>query len=399
VKYLPFRRVKKDVTRSGSSGSYTYTTDYTVLNPDGTTDLVRTLAATNTTSSTGTTGTTYEIYSDSSTGSFGYGMYDQRRGGRTDYTAAATPNTTGQIDLVQIDMRAVTALVNSMRSNTNDANAITYTDPSDLSVKVWNNANAIASGLVSSTQVQGQEKTPWNGAVYVDVQAPNANTSTQTTSVRLVNGTVANGSSLIPSASGTNTGYGVNGIGLSIATNAPLYVLGHFNADGTVTTASPSTPDDGKNGTTGNTSKESPVALAADAITILSPGWDDKDSLGLKPAASGNVEVAAAFLVGLTPTGTVSSGGAHNLPRFLEDWSGKTVAIRGSLVTMFNCKIATQGWSTAYYGAPDRRWGFDVLFQNGVYPPYTPRVMSYRRVDFSDLTAAQYATKKAQLWP
>ena len=93
------------------------------------------------------------------------------------------------------------------------------------------------------------------------------------------------------------------------------------------------------------------------------------------------------------------SGGAHNLPRFLENWTNVTVAIRGSLVEMFNCKISTQPWSTAYYGAPVRKWGFDVLFQNGVYPPFTPKVMSYRRVDFTDLTAAQYAAKKAALWP
>jgi hypothetical protein len=101
----------------------------------------------------------------------------------------------------------------------------------------------------------------------------------------------------------------------------------------------------------------------------------------------------------LVPTATASSGGAHNLPRFLENWSGDTVAIRGALVTMFNARIATQPWSTSYYSAPARQWGFNVLFQNGVYPPFTPKVMSYRRVDFSDLTAAQYAARKAALWP
>ena len=101
----------------------------------------------------------------------------------------------------------------------------------------------------------------------------------------------------------------------------------------------------------------------------------------------------------MAPTASAWSGGAHNLPRFLEDWSGNTVAIRGSLVTMFNCKIATQPWSTAYYTAPTRKWGFDSILANGNYPPFTPKVMSYRRVDFSDLTAAQYAAKKAAMWP
>jgi hypothetical protein len=198
--------------------------------------------------------------------------------------------------------------------------------------------------------------------------------------------------------------YGPNGIGLSIATNAPLYILGHFNADGTLTANSSSTPDDGKNGSAGNASKESPVALAADAITILSPGWSDAASLNLMPSASGNCEIAAAFLTGNVPTNNSAySGGAHNLPRFLEDWSPSTsqytVAIRGSMVSLFGSRIATQPWKLTYYAAPTREWGFNVLFQNGNFPPYSPKVVSFRRVDFTDLTAAQYAARKAAMWP
>lgn len=398
VSYLPFRRVKKVVTRTGSSGSYIYTTTYTVLNPDNTVDSTR--APLPTVSSSGSTGTTYAIYSDSSTGSYGYGLYDQRRGLATGSTTASTVNADGQIDLVQIDMTAVKGLVNSMINNTNDANALTYTDPVTNTTKVWNNANAVTSGLVSATQTPGAELTPWNGAIYIDVEAPNSGTSHQTTSVRLVNGTVANGSSLIPSVSSSSPGYGPNGIGLSIATNAPLYVLGHFNADGAYTSNSADTPDDGKDGSTGHVSKESPVSLASDAITILSPGWSDAGSLTLKPNASGDTEIAAAFLTGNVPTtSSAFSGGAHNLPRFLENWGSTIVAIRGSLVSMFSSRIASQPWSLNYYGAPDRKWGFDSIFKNGNFPPYSPKVMSYRRVDFTDLTAAQYAAKKAALWP
>jgi hypothetical protein len=92
------------------------------------------------------------------------------------------------------------------------------------------------------------------------------------------------------------------------------------------------------------------------------------------------------------------------LPRFLEDWSPNssttyTVAIRGSMVSMFNSRIATQPWKLTYYSAPTRQWGFDAIFGNGNFPPYSPKVMSYRRVDFTDLTAADYAAAKARLWP
>lgn len=397
VAYLPFRRLKKIV---GSKSGATYPISYTVIGPDGSTDALRTTAATlalPATASSATPGTSYSIYSDANSGTYGYGMYDQRRGLSTATTSTATPNVNGQIDLVQVDMRAVTALVNSMINNTANANAITYVDPADLTTKVWNNTNAVASGIIPSSQTPGAEKTPWNGAVYIDVQAPNSGTASQTTSVRLVNGTVASGGSLIPN-------YGPNGLGLSISTNAPLYILGHFNADGTLTASSSSTPDDGKNGSAGNASKESPVSLGADAITILSPGWSDAASLNLMPGATGNCEIAAAFMTGNVATSNSSySGGAHNLPRFLEDWSPGssqyTVAIRGSMVSLFSSRIATQPWKLTYYSAPIRQWGFDVLFQNGNFPPFSPKVVSFRRVDFTDLSAAAYAAKKAALWP
>jgi hypothetical protein len=34
------------------------------------------------------------------------------------------------------------------------------------------------------------------------------------------------------------------------------------------------------------------------------------------------------------------------------------------------------------------------MFREGRYPPGTQRVMSYRRVDFTDLSAADYQTVK-----
>ena len=386
VAYLPFR--KKVAVTSGSGSSKSRTT--TVYNSAGTVVTVSGVSGT-VTGVTGTNGTVTTILTDASTGTFGYGMYDQRRGLSTSGT-----NAGGNTDIVQIDMRALRALVDAMASSsttTGDANVLTYTDPADSVVKVWNNANAVTSGLASATQTSGAEKLPWNGAVFIAVQAPNSGTSSQTVAVRLVNGTVASGSSLIPS-------YGPYSTGLSISTNAPLYIYGHLNADGVITTSSSSTPDDGQDGSSGHASTESPLSLAADAITVLSPGWSDANSFALKPVVTGDCEIAAAFLTAYVGTNAAAySGGAHNLPRFLEDWSNRVVSIRGSMVALFNSRIATQPWTLSYYGAPDRNWGFNSTLKNGNYPPFTPKVMSYRRVDFSDLTAAQYAARKAAMWP
>ncbi|OIQ90011.1 hypothetical protein GALL_281010 [mine drainage metagenome] len=282
------------------------------------------------------------------------GLYDQRR--------------QMGVDIVQVDMKALGAAVSDMVSNTSDANAITNPDGS-----VFNS---------------------WNGAVYVEINdtSPRGDTSSQSASVRLVDGQVSSGSSLMPS-------YGVNGKGLTIATNAPLYIQGNFNADGSVSSASATTPDDGNSGSPSDPTAESPVCVAADAITILSSNWKDKISADtVKPTPSSSTEIAAAFLTGLVPTSnSASSGGAHNFPRFLEN--GGTVAIRGSLVAMFESKIATQPWAISYYGAPVRIWGFDSLFQNGTFPPLTPKVQSFRRSAFSLMSQSDYDAAKAALWP
>jgi hypothetical protein len=86
------------------------------------------------------------------------------------------------------------------------------------------------------------------------------------------------------------------------------------------------------------------------------------------------------------------------MPRFLESWSGKTAAIRGSLVSMYNTRVATAIWGSTYYDPPNRQWGFDQIFANGKFPPICPQVISYRRVDFTYLkNAAEYAAAVSAL--
>jgi len=38
------------------------------------------------------------------------------------------------------------------------------------------------------------------------------------------------------------------------------------------------------------------------------------------------------------------------------------------------------------YGPPNRLWGFNELFNQGKFPPLTPTAMTYRRVNFNDIT-------------
>lgn len=292
------------------------------------------------------------------------GMYDQHRQKGT--------------DLVEIDMDALRKAVAYM------AGASTATTTTG------------SVALTASDEITGLTTSDWTGIVYVEVQGgpktdpitgatiSATNPASLQTSVRIING-----SGKVPS-------HGTATEGLTFATNAPVYIKGSYNADGTTSTSSPNsatTPETG----------EVPAAIVGDAVTILSKNFSDSSSLStLSPdATTTTIEVAAALLVGLTPTNKQgdgkTSGGAHNLPRFLETWgNSRTVFIRGSLVALFENRVFTEPHGTSnYYSPPLRNWGFNTLFRDGRYPPGTPRVMSYRRVDFTDLTAAQYEAAKA----
>lgn len=364
----------------GSSGTSTGTTTYS---SSAAATAALPSATTTTTGATTTTITT-------SSATVASGMYDQRQ--------------LAGINLVQVDMSSLRGALTNSNSNSNaDGKAI----------------------LTSSGAVWGAGTNGWNGGIYIEVKSSSGTYPGQT-SVVVANGKVASGSSLLPTVNSVT--------GLALATNAPLYVAGNFNADGSnaTTSTSATTPDDGKTNAAGTpTSAEVPVTLAADAITILSSDYFGtagtsgssvsvsnvsttsayKSYSTTSPSASGSVEIASAFITGIVATTNTSfSGGVHNLPRFVENWGSNAVAIRGSLVSLFKSNVATGSWAQRYYSAPKRIWGFDQIFQNGTFPPLTPKVMSYRRVDFNDLPynttvdksgsgISGYATIRHTLWP
>lgn len=149
--------------------------------------------------------------------------------------------------------------------------------------------------------------------------------------------------------------------GLTIATDLPLYVQGNYN-----TTA--------KKGS----------ALLCDAITFLSPSWNDANSsLSLSNRTPSNMSVNACIMTGHVPSvdGGGYSGGLENLLRFLENWSGKTVTYRGSMIDLWFSRYATTNWSYgSYYTAPNRNWGFDTdLLDPDNWPPGTPKVHTVQR--------------------
>ncbi len=164
--------------------------------------------------------------------------------------------------------------------------------------------------------------------------------------------------------------------GLTVASPDPVYIVGDYN-----------TTSDGANfsKSVNNTTFTRPASILGDSINVLSTAWSDANSsLGLSSRVAADTTVNAAFLTGIVPTGNgFYSGGVENLPRFLENWSGKNFYYNGSMVVMFNSQIATAPWNngTTYYQPPSRHWAFDVNFLDQTkLPPGTPQVLFLNRL-------------------
>jgi len=152
-------------------------------------------------------------------------------------------------------------------------------------------------------------------------------------------------------------------IGLTVASDRSIYVQGDYNVN---------------NG---------PAAVIGDAVNILSNSWNDANSslnLDSNRVAS-NTTVKGAIMAGHVesdPDTGQYSGGVENFPRFLEKWSGKTLTLSGSIVSLWFSEQATGNWKigSPVYKAPIRNWSYGIDLNN--LPPGTPRVRLVERTSW-----------------
>jgi len=204
-----------------------------------------------------------------------------------------------------------------------------------------------------STKFASSAKYP-NIAYVADNRTPS---STVLYSVRLANGIS------IP----TN-----NTTGFTLATPNPLYVWGDYNC-----------PISANLGTT-NTTGSQPASFACDAFNVLSTAFTDSESYLTYSTSSAtfnavDTTVNAAMITGIVPstgiTTSTFSGGVHNLPRLLENWSTKWLTLNTSIVCLFNSTMATNRfvWPGTTYNPPNRNFNFDNNLANVArQPPGTP---------------------------
>lgn len=151
---------------------------------------------------------------------------------------------------------------------------------------------------------------------------------------------------------------------LTVVSENPLYVWGDYNVGDA-------------------THPQRGAALIGDAINLLSKSWDDAKVKGVLPSAANTTYNAA--LIGGNQESSVGqyNGGLENLPRFHENWSGKTCAFKGSFVNAYHSRFATGNWlyGSDRYEAPNRVWTYNTRFNNVAnLPPFTPMAVSARDV-------------------
>jgi hypothetical protein len=281
--------------------------------------------------------------------------------------------------------------------------------------------------------------------------------------------------------------------GCTIATNDAVYIVGHFNADGTINSNVAATGNGGYSAKYRDSDDEKLCSVFGDALTILAQpvytqggaagsrtygqtnGWCDAksalpiaaNSSGWNTSAAGGddgvynasairpgmypnlntpysqgtssntkldavaTEISTALVVGIVPShhnptgltdspptsgvsgggvyvsaGTparngnnVNSGGANNFPRLLDDWSGIGLYIRGSIVALFESRVAMEPFThSRCYRAPGRYWGLHYDFSQANHDvPLEPIVLNATRLGFRRLTAAKYAQRKAAI--
>ncbi len=126
-----------------------------------------------------------------------------------------------------------------------------------------------------------------------------------------------------------------------------------------------------------NTNVKKPAAVIADAVNVLSNAWNNSKNPGNLPNAANttyNMSIVTGDVDEIA-TGAFQ-GGAMNVLRRHEKWTGFTETVNGAIVCMFRSQYATGTYhnDTDYFRPPNRLWNFDLSLETKEnLPPFTPQ--------------------------
>lgn len=228
-------------------------------------------------------------------------------------------------------------------------------------------ATDVNAGKLTGTDDVTGNTTSFNGVIYFSDQRANQSGGSPEYTLRIKNG------SSLPTYTGNSTIPG-----LTVATDNPVYIQGDFNTGTSPASNNSSNPD--PTTPTANNYTRQAAAIIGDSVTLLSNAWQDNHSSNaLSSRLASNTTVNAAIVAGDVPSGGGSySGGAENLVRLLEDWTGKRFTYYGSLVEIYHSAQAKGKWNNNnnIYNPPAQYFYFDSKFQS-TSPPGNLYFASY----------------------
>jgi hypothetical protein len=213
-------------------------------------------------------------------------------------------------------------------------------------------ANLTASGVLSTGSFYDQRDERYYDVTEIDISKLNTSAYWPSNGIVYTMDTPGGGHG---AATRLSNGSSLKGP-LTVVSENPVYTKGNYNSV-----------------------NKQPAAILTDAYTILSSAFDDSKSTQ-KPSYrdAANTTVNVSFITGNVPSaGGEASGGNHNFPRFLEDWTGRKITWKGSMVQMWHSEQGDGNWAQPgkFYYAPDRVWSFDTdLLDPNKLPPGTPMV-------------------------
>jgi type II secretory pathway pseudopilin PulG len=184
-----------------------------------------------------------------------------------------------------------------------------------------------------------------------------------------------------------NGGSGNLPVGLTVASENPVYVQGNYNALAAAAAADPHVP----------------ASILADAVTLLSNSWADVQSFrhpnDPDQRVASNTGYRFAMVSGKGPAfeqpagwGAMrdfgTDGGAQNYLRLLESWDNRTMSYRGSIISFFTSRQATSSFKCCetVYEEPIRNIIFDTEFLSpNMLPPGTPSFRDVNTLTFRQL--------------